>query len=165
MAIYAIVGSKFVIGAAVALKSVDWVSADFTTPLTGALEVKEPQTLGVYGDAWGLAEFTGVTEGRTKARKTTRKAKDIELTFALDPTDAGQLAMRAAHAATSDYAMKLELADKPATGASPKNSTRSFIGLVLEADDDVTDAETGVQLLKVIIRPNSNILPTNASPT
>ncbi len=165
MAVYGIVGAKFVIGAVVALKSVDWVAGDFTTPLTGALEVKEPQALGTYGDEWGLAEYTGVTEGRTKTAKTTRKAKDIEVSFFLDPTDAGQLALRAAQLVRSDYAMRIEFADKPASGASPKNSTRSFVGLVLECDDDITDAESGLQLLKVKLRPNSNIVPTNASPT
>lgn len=162
MAVYSIPGSKFELGAAVALKSADFVAGDFTTPLTAPAVVGEPETLGSLSDTWEGEDFGNVTDGRIRTLKTMRKGSTMELTCGLDPTDEGQLAMRAAHAAKDNYAMRLTLADKPATGASPKNSTRSFIGLVLNVEDDPSGK---IGKVKFSVQINSNIVPTHASPT
>lgn len=163
MPVYSITGSKFSIGGALALKAGDFVAADFTGVTW--VEVKEPETLGTYGDTFAGVSFDNVTDGRTKTYKGQRSASALELTFGLDPTDAGQIALRAAFAdRVQDFAFRLELADKPTTGAAPKNSTRSFVGKVMALSDEVTDAGT-VGKLKVTIQPNSNILRTDASAT
>lgn len=163
MPTYVITGSKFELGAVVALKSADFIAADFTTPLTAATEVKEPKTLGAPADEWATAEFANVTDGRSRVYKVMRKGKSFELTCGLDPTDAGQLAMRAAfEALISNYAMRFTFADKPVTGASPKNSTRLFVGSVTGVEDDPS-GEIG--LVKFTIQPNSNIVLTHASAT
>jgi hypothetical protein len=163
MAVYTITGSKFEVGAVVALKSADFVAADFTTPLTAATEVKEPKTLGAPIDEWATAEFGNVTDGRTRVFKVMRKGKAFDLVCGIDPTDAGQIAMRAAFdAAVSNYAMRFTFADKPTSGASPKNSTRLFVGAVIGVEDDPS-GEIG--LVKFSIQPNSNIVVTHASPT
>lgn len=162
MSVYSIPGSKFELGAAVATKSTDFIAGDFTTPMTSPSVVGEPETLGSLSDGWETEDFGNVTDGRIRTIKTMRKGSTMELTCGLDPTDAGQLAMRAAQATAVNYAMRLTLADKPATGASPKNSTRSFVGLVINCEDD---ASGKVGKVKFTIQINSNIVLTHASPT
>lgn len=162
MAVYAIPGSKVELGAVVALKSADFVAGDFTTPMTTPAVVGEPETLGSLSDTWETEDFGNVTDGRIRTIKTMRKGSTMELTCGLDPTDAGQLAMRAAHAAKDNYAMRLTLADKPSTGASPKSSTRSFVGTVLNVEDDPSGK---VGKVKFSVQINSNIVLTHASPT
>ena len=163
MAVFTIVGSKFELGAVVALKSADFVAVDLTTPLVAAVEVKEPKTLGRPADEWGTAEFTNVTDGRTRVFKMFRKGKAFDYVCGLDPLDAGQIAMRAAfEAPASNYAMRFSFADKPATGASPKNSTRAFVGSVIGVDDGEGD---DIGCVKFTIQPNSNIIVTHASAT
>ena len=162
MPVYSIAGSKFELGAATATKAADFVAADFTTPMTAAAVVGEPETLGAMSDAWEGEDFTNVTDGRTRTIKTVRKGSTVDLTFGIDPTDAGQIAMRAAYAATGNYAMRLTLADKPATGASPKSSTRSFVGLVMNVEDDPSGK---VGKVKFTLQINSNIVVAHASAT
>ena len=162
MPVYSIVGSKVEVGAALALKSADVVAADFTTSLAAAQTVGEPETIGTVADTWESEDFGNVTDGRIRTIKTMRKGSTMELTCGLDPTDAGQLAMRAAHAATGNYALRLTLADKPATGASPKHSTRTFVGAVLGCEDDPSGK---VGKVKFSIQINSNIVVAHASAT
>lgn len=162
MPVYAITGSKVEIGAAVALKSADFVAADFTTPMTAPAVVGEPETLGAVSDAWEGEDFTNVTDGRTRVSKTVRKGSVVELVHGLDPTDAGQLAMRAAYLTRDNYAVRITLADKPATGASPKNSTRTFVGAVMNVEDDPSGK---IGKVKFSIQINSNIVVTHASAT
>lgn len=163
MAVYTLVGSKFELGAVVAMKSADFVAADFTTPLAAALEVKEPKTIGRPADEWATADFTNVTDGRTRVFKMFRKGKAFDYVCGLDPTDAGQLAMRAAfEAPISNFAMRFTFADKPVAGASPKNSTRVFLGCVVGVDDGEGD---DIGMVKFTIQPNSNIIITHASAT
>lgn len=162
MAVYACAGSKFELGAAVALKSADFVTADFTTPMTAPAVVGEPETIGSLSDGWEGEDFGNVTDGRIRTVKTMRKGSTMELTCGIDPTDAGQIAMRAAAEARANYAMRMTLADKPATGASPKNSTRSFVGLVMNVEDDPSGK---IGKVKFSIQINSNIVITHASAT
>lgn len=162
MAVYSIAGSKFELGTAVALKSADFLAADFTTPMTAPAVVGEPETLGSLSDGWEGEDFGNVTDGRIRTIKTMRKGSTMELTCGLDPTDAGQLAMRTAHAARDNYAMRLTLADKPATGASPKNSTRTFVGTIMNVEDDPSGK---LGKVKFTVQINSNIVITHASAT
>lgn len=162
MAIYSIAGSKVEIGAAVATKAADFVAADFTTHMTAPAVVGEPETLGAVSDAWEGEDFTNVTDGRTRVVKTVRKGSMLELVHGLDPTDAGQLAMRAAYLTRDNYAIRLTLADKPSSGAAPKNSTRTFVGAVMNIEDDPSGK---IGKVKFSVQINSNIVVTHASAT
>ncbi len=162
MAFYSIVGSKVEIGLALAQKSADFVAADFTTALTAAPVIGEPRTIGTIADEWSTTEGTNVTDGRTRVLKLFKKGKPVELSFALDPVDAGQIACRAAALVAGDYAFRISFGDKPATGGSPKPSTRTFIGAVLMVEDDPS-GET--HMFKVTIQPNSNMIVVAASAT
>jgi len=160
MATYTIAGSKFEIGAAVALKNADFVAGDFTAPLATAAEVGEPETFGAVSDTWETEDFTNVTSMRTRVVKTVRKGGTFELTCGIDPLDAGQLAMRAALAVAGNFAFRFSFSDKPAAGASPKNSTRLFVGAVLSAEDDPSGK---IGKVKFTVQINSNLIVTHAS--
>lgn len=164
MGVYSIAGSKVEIGGAVALKATDFVAGDFTAPLGvgTAKEIGEPETLGALSDGWEGEDFTNVTNGRTRTLKTIRKGSAVEIVCGNDPLDVGQLAMRAAQLTADNYAMRLTLADKPASGASPKNSTRSFIALVMNVEDDPSGK---IGKVKFTLQINSNIVVTHASAT
>ncbi|NBZ87906.1 hypothetical protein [Stagnihabitans tardus] len=165
MAVYTIAGSKFEVGIAGPLQNTDYVAADFTgatKPLSAVNEVGEPETFGTVSDPWDTEDFTNVTYARTRVFKTVRKGSTVELTCGLDPTDTGQIFMRTAYAATLNYGFRLTLADKPTSGATPKNSTRMFMGTVINVEDDPSGK---IGKVKFTIQINSNIVRTDASPT
>ncbi len=162
MPVYNLAGTMFQIGAVIATKAADFVAADFTTAMTSAATVGETETLGTLGDAWETEDFASIADGRIRVIKTLRKGGQFEITCGLDPADAGQLAMRAAHLTSNHYAFRLTLADKPAAGASPKNSTRTFVGTVIDAQDD---ASGRIGKVKFVIQINSNTVQTHASAT
>lgn len=164
MAIYSMKGAKLAIGAAVAMKAGAWAAADFTTPLTAKTEVKEPETFAVPGEEFNAIEFDNITDGYVKTLKGSRKAAMVEFTHAYDPADAGQIAIMAAFEAEGDYAFELEFADKPTTGAAPKNSRRLWIGKVMKLS---TGGENGNTVGKLTygIAINSNVVRVAASAT
>ncbi|MGH9916723.1 MAG: hypothetical protein ACRD63_15715, partial [Pyrinomonadaceae bacterium] len=63
-----------------------------------------------------------------------------------------------------NYPFKIELNDKPAVGAAPKNSLRYFMGLVTSAQEAGGAANT-VQSLNSTVEINSNIVKVAASAT
>ena len=54
------------------------------------------------------------------------------------------------------------IADKPAAGASPKNSTRLFIGMVMNSPEEFGGAND-VTKVNLAIQPNSNVVRVAAS--
>ncbi|MBN8630261.1 MAG: hypothetical protein J0L76_05345 [Rhodobacterales bacterium] len=163
MAIYSMKGAKISIGLAVAMKSGAWVAGDFTTPLTTKTEIKEPETLAAAGEEFAELAFENVTDGTVRVLKGARKGGLLEFTHGHDYADAGQVALKAAFEAESDYAFEIEWADKPTSGAAPKNSRRMFIGKIMKMSDG--GEGTGVGKLTYSVQLNSNIVRVNASAT
>lgn len=163
MAIYSMKGAKLSIGLAVAMKSGAWVASDFTTPLTTKSEIKEPETLAMAGEEFAETAFENVTDGTVRVLKGARKGSLMEFTHGHDYADAGQLAVKAAFEAEADYAFEMEWADKPTTGAAPKNSRRMFIGKVMKISDG--GEASGVAKFTYSVQLNSNIVRVNASAT
>lgn len=163
MAIYSMKGAKISIGLAVAMKSGAWVAGDFTTPLTTKTEIKEPETLAAAGEEFAELAFENVTDGTVRVLKGARKGGLLEFTHGHDYADAGQVALKAAFEAETDYAFEIEWADKPTAGAAPKNSRRMFIGKVMKMSDG--GEGTGVGKLTYSVQLNSNIVRVNASAT
>jgi hypothetical protein len=163
MAIYSMKGAKLYIGAAVAMQSGPMEESDFTTPLSGKLEVKEPEALGMASEEFAETAFENVTDGTVRVLKGARKGGMIEFTHGADYADPGQLAVRAAFEAETDFAFEVEWADKPSAGASPKNSRRLFIGKVMK----LSDGGEGVAVGKLTfgVQLNSNVVAVNASAT
>ena len=145
------------------MKSGAWVVADFTTPLTAKTEIKEPETLAAVGEEFAELAFENVTDGTVRVLKGARKGGLLEFTHGHDYADAGQNAVKAAFEAEGDYAFEIEWADKPTSGASPKNSRRLFIGKVMKLSDG--GEGTGVGKLSFSVQLNGNIVRVNASAT
>lgn len=162
MPFFATAGSKVSIGAALAMKSTDFVVADFTSQTW--TEITGVESLGTIGDQAQAITQSIVGEARDKTIKGTRNAGTMELVVAIDYADAGQLAAIAAEKTPHDYAFKIEFNDKPATGASPKNSLRYFVGKVMSAAE-VLDQANNVMKLNLSVAINSNIVRVAASAT
>lgn len=164
MARYAVAGCKISIGPAVADKNVDFVVGDFTTGSPTYVEIGEWVTMGDLGDAAAIITSQIIGLGRDKNAKGTRAAPAYEAVFNRDDLDPGQIAVRAAEKTNSNYMIKIEYNDKPATGASPKNTIEYFIALVSGARAIGGTANTN-RTLNVSLLPNSNIVTVPASAT
>lgn len=160
MAFYPVAGCKFFIGTPVDEKPTDHVVADFSSIVW--TEVTKWTQMGDLGDEASPIPLQVIGEGREKTQKGTRNAGTMQNIFAVVPGDAGQDAMRAAEKTQNNYAFKIELNDKPAAGASPKNGVRYFVGLVMSARETGGAANT-VRNLAATVNINSNIVGVPAS--
>lgn len=160
MALYSVAGCKFYIGTALDTKNTDFVAADFTA-ITWT-EVAKWTEAGPIGDTATLITTPIIGQGRDEKQKGTRNAGSMQNVFASLPTDAGQIALIAAEKTSDNYAFKVELNDKPSSGASPKNSLRYFVGLVMTAQESGGGANT-VRNLNSTVEINSNVVRVAAS--
>lgn len=120
--------------------------------------------MGSFGDTATLITTALIDKGRDVKQKGTRNAGSMQNVFAVAASDPGQIAVIAAEKTRNNYPFKIELNDKPAVGASPKNSQRLFMGLVMSAQEQGGEANT-IQNLNVTIEINTNIVPVAASAT
>lgn len=85
------------------------------------------------GEAGSEAEIVVaklVSEVYSKKLKGSRDNGTFELVVARDSADAGYIALLAAEQTAFGYNFKVELNDKPSSGASPKNSIFYFNAIV-----------------------------------
>lgn len=158
--LYPVAGCRIYIGPAVDLPDVDVVATDFTS-ITWT-EIKNWTQMGQVGDAAALITTQLIDRKRDVKQKGTRNAGQMQNVFAVASTDAGQIALIAAEKTEQNYPFKIELNDKPAVGASPKNSLRYFMGLVTNAQEAGGAANT-VQALNSTVEINTNIVKVAAS--
>lgn len=78
-------------------------------------EVKECTNLGELGDEAQIIAYNAIGENRTKKRKGTSDAGDMEVVCAMDMLGLGQTAMRTAAGLPQRCAFKLEANDKEGT--------------------------------------------------
>lgn len=162
MSTFIAIGTKVSIGPAKnPVAGIDFTATDFATGTTWK-ELGELRTMGAVGDSWDVREINLLGVLRTQKVKGNLKSGSSELVMSADYANDGQLALRAAASAPGAYAFKVEFADKPSTGASPKNSVRYFTALVTEVTDDVEDS---VSVVKATLEINSNIVVVHASAT
>lgn len=164
MARYAVAGCKIFIGPAVADKNTDFVIGDFTTGSPTFVEIGEWVTMGDIGDNAAIVTSQIIGMGRDKNAKGTRAAPAMENQHNRDDADAGQIAAKAAEKTNNNYMIKIEWNDKPAVGASPKNSITYFIALVSGARYIGGGANTN-RMLALTLLPNSNFVDVLASAT
>ncbi|ASP85474.1 hypothetical protein GHK50_29860 [Sinorhizobium medicae] len=160
MPIFATAGSKVFIGGALAAKNADFVEADFDAQVW--VEVGSMENIGSLGDTSAEITFDDIGKNRTQKLKGTRNAGNCELVMGIDYADAGQIALLAAEKTPHDYAFKIEFNDKPASGASPKNSERLFVAKVMSAAEAL-DQANNVMKLNATLGINSNVVRVNAS--
>lgn len=162
MTIYSTAGAKVFVGAAKASQTTDFVAADFTGE--SWTEIGSLESIGSVGDTSSEITFDDISKARTLKLKGSRNAGNMELVAGINYSDAGQIAMIAAEKTPNDYAFKIEFNDKPATGASPKNSQRLFIAKVMSAAEAL-DTANSVMKVTFSLGVNSNIVRVNASET
>lgn len=102
------------------------------------------QDMGEAGSEAEIVVGKFVDQTYSRKLKGSRDNGTIELVVARDSSDPGYLALIAAEKTSFGYNFQIELNDKPAVGASPKNSKFYFNALVASAKngfggaDDIT---------------------------
>jgi hypothetical protein len=86
--------------------------------ITEWTEVKDVGSIGQTGVDTNIVSYDTLATEVTQKQKGISNAGDPEIECARNPTDAGQLAMRAAAATRYNYAFKIEDADAPQAGWS-----------------------------------------------
>lgn len=160
--LYPVAGCKIYIGDAMDAPDGDMAAADFSAVTW--TEIKKWTQMGTAGDAAQLITTSLIGEQRDVKQKGTRNAGSMQNVFAVAATDPGQIALIAAEKTNLNYPIKVELNDKPAVGASPKNSLRYFVALVTAAQEAGGSANA-VQSLNSTFEINSNIVQVAASAT
>jgi hypothetical protein len=156
--LYAVAGAKFFIGnAAMAAPSDDVAAADFAAVTW--VEVADWQTMGAIGDAAAEIATDLISRGRTVVQKGTRRSPAMQNVFAVNSSDAGQIALIAAEKTRSNYPFKIEFDDAP-SGGTP--TTEYFIGLVMSAQEQGGGANTA-RMLAATVAPNTNIVTVPAA--
>lgn len=94
-------------------------------------EITPVESVSDFGDQANVINFTSLGDARTRKRKGTRDAGDVNLVLGHDPLDAGQIAAVAAAATDFSYAFKVSLQD--GADANDTDSVFYFRALVSTA--------------------------------
>ncbi|GJE00546.1 hypothetical protein [Methylobacterium isbiliense] len=158
---YPVAGCKFFISTAAMDEPDETLDATAFTAITWT-EVKNWKEMGSIGDAAQVITDQIIGDARDHKALGTKNAGSMQNLFSNDPTDAGQQALVNAAGTNVNYGFKLEMNDKPATGSSPKNSLRYFVGLVATAQETGGTANN-IRSLSATIEINSKIVRVAAS--
>tara|TARA_R110000782_G_scaffold47256_1_gene104025 strand:+ start:7877 stop:8341 length:465 start_codon:yes stop_codon:yes gene_type:complete len=85
------------------------------------VEIGEVQSFSALSDTQNFSTFTSLTSGRTMQSKSSKSGDNVTVTVGYDPDDAGQIALRAAAAVTTQAAYNMKVvyndpaASKPTT--------------------------------------------------
>lgn len=123
--------------------------------------VNYPREFGTLEQKNTTIEFDDITAGFKRRIKGGIELPSFEVTFTHESSDAGQAAMRAAALTTSEYNFKLELSDKPDTGASPKNTViyfRAFVNAKTKIGNlsDVPEVTYTLELTQPLVRVDAS---------
>lgn len=124
-----VAGCRFYIGTApVNLPDNDVVEADFSAVVW--LEVGQYETMGSAGDGAENIATNLINRRRTINIKGTRQAPTRSDNFALNLTDAGQLAMLAAEQTDYNYPFRIDMNDAPVPKSATATITIAVPGVV-----------------------------------
>lgn len=133
-------------GAIISVSNAAVTSATDTSGEYAALTyiaIGEVESIGDFGDTANLINFTSLTAARVRKLKGSRDAGELALVCGNDPLDAGQIALIGYEKTKFLYAIKIELADKPAPAGT--NSIFYFQVLVNSAALSVGEADNVVK--------------------
>jgi hypothetical protein len=102
-------------------------------------EIKEISNIGQFGAAANVLTFPVLGDDYVLKAKGTRNAGDPAVVVGRNPTDPGQLALRAAEATNNYYNFKLDLADSQSPTMT--NTVVYFRALVTGKPTDVGGVE------------------------
>lgn len=158
MAINTAAGEKLYIGPSVTKTAADTLAE--ISALTGWQEVGEVTNLGELGDEAQDVSFISLSDGRVRHLKGAFDAGTLQTQCGRDPLDAGQIAMAAALAETSEYAFKILYNDKPNSTGTP--TTKYFRGLVRSVREQHSGANN-VVTIQFNVGINSELFETPAA--
>lgn len=148
-------GCRFSLGTKVAAET----QAEFVADTY--VEVGEIEDLGEFGDTFANVNFTALADGRVRKYKGTADAGDLTLTLGLDNGDAGQAAVKTAHADRSkgDYNIKITLNDgNPTATPTPIAPTTFYMRGKVMKNTVASGSADNVVRRNVTIGINSDIL-------
>lgn len=148
-------GCRFSLGTKVAAET----QAEFVADTY--VEVGEIEDLGEFGDTFANVNFTALADGRVRKYKGTADAGDLTLTLGLDNGDAGQAAVKKAHADRSkgDYNIKITLNDgNPTATPTPIAPTTFYMRGKVMKNTVASGSADNVVRRNVTIGINSDIL-------
>lgn len=159
---FATAGTKIYIGSAMDDSGRDLTSSDFTSQTW--TEIGNVTNIGVLGDAVADVSTQEVGRARDVHQKGTANAQQQTITVNINSSDAGQIAFLAAAQPTNknNYAFRVVFPDAPATGSAPKGSERLYIGLAMQAPENL-GGPNQFAAMDFLIQPNSNIVKIPAS--
>jgi len=152
--LYPVAGSKIFIGAEVTAKGTV-VAADFTSAVW--VEIGGWANAGALGDSQEVGEQSLINESRVRKFKSVLNAGNMENQFVPMPTDAGQIAFKAAIASCKPYQFKIEWGAGCGETEDPEGMTDMFYGLALPGARQGGDA-TAAHLRAWTIAVDSNIV-------
>jgi hypothetical protein len=158
--IFATAGAQIYIGPAMSLKNTDFLITDFeTSPALTYTQIGYVENLGSFGDAAQVVTANPIDHQRDIKLKGTRNAGNMALVTDIKEDDAGQLALVAAAATSSNYAFKVVFPNMPSGGTS--GGKRYFIGMVMSDPEELAGANS-VGKGNYSIEINSNIVRVSA---
>lgn len=153
--LYAVAGAKIYIGTVAIDVPTDDVDATDFAGVTWT-RIADWTQCGSFGDTAALISTDVIDRGRTVKQKGTKNAGQMQNTFAINTTDAGQLALISAANGNLNWPFKIEWDDAPA-GDDPTPTINYFLGLVMTAEQAGGSANT-VRSLNATIEINTNIV-------
>jgi hypothetical protein len=161
MALLPVAGMNIYIGKTMADSANDFVASDFTTLNASPdawILIDGWETMGPVGDNVADIATTLINRGRTVHQKGTAESPTMANTFALIPTDPGQLALIAAGLPSikDNYTFRIHGNE---TGTP---SEIYFIGLVMGTPEQGGTANT-VRKLTANVQINSNVVHVAAT--
>lgn len=153
---YATNGATLWIGGVLADKLAPFIESDFTSQTW--VQIKGVESLGSLTDTFAEISADFVDGERTKRIKGSRDGGVMDFVVALNPEDAGQIALRTAFESEDNYAFKLVFDDAPPAPGTP--SERKFIALVGKAEE-AYDTSNAIMKLNVALWVNSNVVRKN----
>lgn len=128
------------------------VATSATTPTTAALYkaltwsvVNGVTNIGDLGDTYNKIEAKVLGTRRVQKAKGSVDGGTFEVTCLRDTTDAGQIAIRTAAKSDAPIFIKIELGDKPATGANPTGTLFYAPALVFGAPVTAGESDSFVE--------------------
>lgn len=158
--IFAVAGARIYIGTALAPEIDDMTETDFAGQSADWVEIDGWATMGTVGDTATQIAQTLINRGRTMKAKGTRDAGTMENTFAIIPSDPGQIALRAAEKTRNNFAFRIVFDDKATTAGT--GTTQYFVALVMSVQEAGGEANTA-RILNGTLDINSNIVQVAAT--
>jgi len=130
------------------------------------VDVGEIEELGDFGDTFNSVNFTSLADGRVRKYKGTADAGDMTMTVGLDNGDAGQQAVKTAHAdrTKGNYNIKVTLNDGDPTADPVVLPTTFYYGAKVMNNTVAAGSADNVVRRNVTLGINTDILEVIAGP-